>query len=105
MDAQIKKGILDMCVLHLIFVEKEIYGYDVIKKMKTYFPEVNESTFYSILRRLNKNGYTEILFKDILSNGPPRKYYRLTESGKESLQISKNEWNNLLDIIKKIGIN
>lgn len=104
MDAQIKKGILEMCILHIIFINEEIYGYDIIKKMKTYFPEVNESTFYSILRRLYKNNATNITFKDISSNGPPRKYYRLTESGKTLLETTKSEWSYLVNIVKEIGI-
>lgn len=102
MDAQIKKGVLDMCILHIIS-KKDMYGYDVMKQMGTLFPEVNDSTFYSILRRLNKEKLTEVYWgKD--SNGPPRKYYRITEAGKNALVEDINNWRKLIDIVSSIGI-
>lgn len=91
-----------MCVLYYI-TQEEAYGYDIMQKMHTFFPEVNESTFYSILRRLHKNGEAEIYAKDI-SNGPARKYYRITEMGQEKLHQNINEWNELVKIIREIGI-
>jgi len=71
MEAQIKKGILEMCVLYTIR-DREMYGYDVMKSMKRHFPEVNESTFYAILRRLHADGSAEITLGEE-SNGPTRK--------------------------------
>jgi len=102
MNAQIKKGILEMCLLHVIS-EKEMYGYDIMKKMSVYFPEVNESTFYSILRRLNKEGATETYLGDT-SNGPKRKYYRITKFGLEKLEDDIKSWKQINNIVEAIGI-
>jgi PadR family transcriptional regulator PadR len=101
-EAQLKKGILEMCVLFTLR-EKEMYGYDVMKSMKQYFPEVNESTFYAILRRLYADGNAEIFTGDT-SNGPIRKYYRITPKGKEALQESIASWNRISTLVEKIGI-
>jgi PadR family transcriptional regulator PadR len=102
MDAQIKKGILDMCILHIIS-KQDIYGYDIMKQMSAFFPEVNDSTFYAILRRLHKDKLTEVYWgKD--SNGPPRKYYRITETGWNSLKEDINNWKKLIQIVSSMGI-
>ena len=102
MNAQIKKGILEMCILYVIS-EKEMYGYDIMKRMSKYFPEVNESTFYSILRRLNKDGSTETYLGKV-SNGPKRKYYRITEKGIENLDKNIGSWKKIISIVKDLGI-
>lgn len=102
MDAQLKKGVLEMCILYGIS-RQEMYGYDIMQKMHQYFPEVNESTFYAILRRLNKEGAAETyLGKE--SNGPQRKYYRITEEGRKSLAESVRDWEKLLMIVQELGV-
>ncbi len=102
MDAQIKKGVIDMCILHIIS-KQDMYGYDVMKQMGGLFPEVNDSTFYAILRRLNKEKLTEVYWGKA-SNGPPRKYYHITEAGKNALVEDINNWRKLIDIVSSIGI-
>lgn len=102
MDAQLKKGILDMCILHYIS-QNEMYGYDIMQNMHRYFPEVNESTVYAILRRLNKEGSTET-YLGSESNGPQRKYYRITEEGKITLNANIKDWNNICNIVNELGI-
>lgn len=102
MNAQMKKGVLEMCILHTISKE-EMYGYDIMKKMTIYFPEVNESTFYSILRRLNKEGAAETYFGKE-SNGPKRKYYRITENGKKKLKDDVQSWKQINGIVNTIGV-
>lgn len=102
MDAQIKKGILEMCILHFIAKESP-YGYDIIQKMHSYFPEVTESTFYAILRRLYKEG-AATTFEGSVSKGPVRKYYRITEQGKERLSQMKADWEYLRNVIHEMGI-
>lgn len=102
MDAQLKKGVLDMCILYII-QQKEMYGYDIMKYMGEFFPEVDESTFYAILRRLKRDGLTEVYYgKD--SNGPRRKYHRILKAGKDSLQKSIMDWKNIQAIVNEIGI-
>lgn len=102
MDAQMKKGVLEMCILYWISIE-EMYGYDVMKRMSCFFPEVNDSTFYAILRRMAKEGFAEIQYGKE-SNGPRRKYYHITLLGEKYLSDSKEDWKNLIRIIKEISI-
>lgn len=102
MDSQMKRGILEMCVLYQ-FLSQDYYGYDIMARMKSFFPEVNDSTFYVILRRLNADGYTKNYY-GMESNGPQRKYYTITEKGREHLQHSIEDWVQLKDIVKEIGI-
>lgn len=102
MDAQMKKGVLEMCILYCISIE-EMYGYDIMKRMNCFFPEVNESTFYAILRRMNKEGFAGIRYGEE-SNGPRRKYYHITSMGENYLKESKEDWKKLNSIIKEIGI-
>ncbi|MDF2538874.1 MAG: putative transcriptional regulator [Herbinix sp.] len=102
MDAQMKKGILEMCILYLVSKEN-VYGYDLIKIMHKYFPDVNESTFYAVLRRLSKDGSTEIYMGQV-SGGPVRKYYKITENGIKYLNDSVTDWNNINEIIHIIGV-
>jgi PadR family transcriptional regulator PadR len=102
MEAQIKKGILEMCVLFTISA-KEMYGYDVMKTMRRHFPEVNESTFYAILRRLAADGSAEITL-GTESGGPTRKYYRITAKGREVLQNNIESWQRIRTIVEVIGI-
>lgn len=102
MEAQLKKGVLELCVLFTLR-DREMYGYDVMKSMKHFFPEVNESTFYAILRRLNADGSTEItLGKE--SGGPPRKYYRITDAGREVLKNGIDGWNRVRSAVEALGI-
>ena len=104
MNAQIKKGILETCILWIVKTENSIYGYDLIKKMTEFFPEVNESTFYSILRRLEqKECLSSSLEKS--TEGPPRKYFSVTQSGEAELKELVDEWNELKQIMEGLGIN
>lgn len=101
-DSQMKKGILEMCLLFLI--EKEdLYGYELIKRMESGFPDVEESTFYAILRRLHSSGYTDTYLSNE-SNGPQRKYYRITEEGRAALRRSIADWGALLEAVRNVGI-
>ncbi|MDR1704526.1 MAG: PadR family transcriptional regulator [Clostridiales bacterium] len=102
-DAQLKKGVLEMCVLNMIRAEPT-YGYDVMKNIKLYFPEVNESTVYVILRRLHGDGGAEVTVKDG-SGGPPRKYYKITEAGLRQLASHIASWRRVNEALEKMGIN
>ena len=86
-DAQIKKGILELCVLQLI-KELPTYGYEAIKTIRRHFPEVSESTIYAILRRLHIEKHADVLLCED-SGGSPRKYYVLTASGADLLESNK----------------
>lgn len=101
MDAQIKKGVLEMCILQKLSA-KDYYGYNLMQEMKTLFPEVSDSTFYSILRRLNKMG-DAIIYYGNDSGGPQRKYYQITEQGKMSLKKKNEEWMQLQKIVLSLN--
>lgn len=81
MDAQLKRGLLNICILQLL-KQDDMYGYDMIKILLEYFPDTDESTFYAILRRLNKEHLTDMYYSNV-SNGPKRKYYKITEIGRQ----------------------
>ena len=102
MDAQLKKGILELCLLQRLSGEPK-YGYDIIQALRVHFPEVTESTFYAILRRLAKEGAADT-FQGGESNGPVRKYYRLTEEGRERLEQMVGDWRRLREIVEGLGI-
>jgi PadR family transcriptional regulator PadR len=102
MEAQMKKGVLEMCVLFTIR-DKEMYGYDIMKNLKKHFPEVNESTFYAILRRLHAEKHAEVFLGEE-SNGPTRKYYRISESGRDYLRNCLQDWQRICEIVAEIGI-
>lgn len=103
MNVQLKKGILEMCVLHIIDQNKSMYGYTIMKEISLLFPDVNESSIYTILRRLYKSDFLEITLKDSIE-GPQRKYYSLTKEGDQLLKEQKMEWKNLKTILDKLNI-
>ncbi len=100
MNAQMKKGLIEMCILHYLS-KKDLYGYDVMKLMQKDFPDVATSTFYSILRRLHKE---RALFSYVSESpdGPQRKYYTITDVGVELLVNSVKDWENIRDSVDNI---
>ena len=103
MDAQLKKGILEMCVLFQLR-EQEKYGYEIMRQITDIFPDVYDGSIYSILRRLNSEGYTQTFMKDVPSGGPARKYYRITDAGITYLDETIKEWRSLMKKVKALGI-
>lgn len=94
MDTQLKRGLLDICVLAAI-KDQESYGYQIIKDVKPYI-EISESTLYPILRRLETQQLLTV--KSMEYNGRLRKYYYITKFGKERLDSFKNEWKEVISI-------
>lgn len=94
MDVQLKRGLLDTCVLAAI-KDEESYGYQIVKDMKPYV-DISESTLYPILRRLET---AELLtVRSAEHNGRLRKYYRITEAGLSRIQAFKEEWREIMSI-------
>jgi len=91
-----------MCLLAILSKEEQ-YGYDIIRRMQGYFPETNESSFYAILRRLKSEGLLE-QFPGTQSDGPPRKYYRITDWGRDMLGKQAADWHRLTDIMHELGV-
>ena len=94
MDIQLKRGLLDFCVLAAIKHE-DSYGYQIIKDMKPYV-DISESTLYPILRRLEA---AELLtVRSVEHNGRLRKYYRITPAGLERIAAFEQEWKEIMSI-------
>ena len=94
MDIQLKRGLLDVCVLAAIKNEAS-YGYKIIKDMKPYI-EMSESTLYTILPRLELSGLLTV--EAVEHGGRLRKYYRITEGGKARILEFKREWREVMSI-------
>ncbi len=94
MDIQLKRGLLDVCVLAAIKSE-DSYGYKIIKDMKPYI-ELSESTLYTILKRLETAQMLTVRTAE--HGGRLRKYYRITNLGLERIKEFKNEWKEMLSI-------
>ena len=89
MNAQFKKGILELVVL-ISVTKRDMYGYELVSEVSKII-DVNEGTIYPLLKRLTNEHYFETYLKES-SEGPPRKYYHLTVSGKAYTDNLKAEW-------------
>jgi len=98
--AQMKKGILEMCILSIL-KNKEAYPSDIIDELRKAKLLVVEGTLYPLLTRLKKAGLLSYRWEESTS-GPPRKYYIITDEGKEALDELKMSWNELTESISKI---
>ena len=94
MDAQLKRGVLDVIVLKAIKNE-DSYGYKIIKDVKPVL-ELSESTLYTILKRLEEAKMLEV--RVVIHEGRIRKYYHITQAGLKRIEDFKNEWKELMDI-------
>ena len=96
MDIQLKRGLLDVCVLAAIRGE-DTYGYQIIKEMKPYI-ELSESTLYTILKRLETANMLTVRTAE--HNGRLRKYYHITEGGRKRIEEFKEDWQEIMTIYR-----
>ena len=96
MDIQLKRGLLDVCVLAAIRSE-DSYGYKIIKDMKPYI-ELSESTLYTILKRLESSDMLTVQTAE--HGGRLRKYYHITDKGLKRIEDFKKEWDEILSIYR-----
>ena len=96
MDIQLKRGLLDVCVLASI-KSKDSYGYQIIKDMKPYI-ELSESTLYTILKRLEAANMLTVRTAE--HDGRLRKYYHITGAGLKRLEDFKGEWREIMSIYR-----
>jgi PadR family transcriptional regulator PadR len=94
MDIQLKRGLLDVCVLAAIKNE-DSYGYQIIKDLKPYI-ELSESTLYTILKRLETADMLTVRTAE--HGGRLRKYYRITEEGVRRIEEFKEDWKEIFSI-------
>ena len=96
MDIQLKRGLLDVCVLAAIRSE-DSYGYKIIKDMKPYI-ELSESTLYTILKRLETSKMLTVRTAE--HDGRLRKYYHITDEGLKRIDEFKSDWREILSIYR-----
>jgi Predicted transcriptional regulators len=101
MDTQLKKGVLEMCVL-IQLSRQDMYGYEIMKIIQDVFPEVYDGSIYTILRRIKGEGYAETYMKDVPSGGPSRKYYRITPPGREYCGRIRSEWDGMMMRVEQL---
>ena len=94
MDIQLKRGLLDVCVLAAI-KDDESYGYQIIKDIKPYI-DMSESTLYTILKRLELSNMLTVRTSE--HGGRLRKYYRITKAGLGRIEDFKDEWREVMSI-------
>lgn len=95
--AQMRKGVLEMCIL-AIAREEEVYPSDIIERLKRNDLIVVEGTLYPLLTRLKNDGLLDYSWRE--SNaGPPRKYFKTTESGRTSLGALQESWHQLVQSV------
>ena len=99
MDIQLKRGILDVCVLAAI-KDEDSYGYKIIKDLKPYI-ELSESTLYTILKRLESSGMLTVRTAE--HGGRLRKYYRITKAGLRKIEDFKEEWREVMLIYEFVS--
>ncbi|MGQ0680332.1 MAG: PadR family transcriptional regulator [Actinomycetota bacterium] len=88
---QMRRGFLEYCVLALL-KDRQYYGFDLVRALSEVEGMVtSEGTIYPLLTRLRKDGQVETSWEESPS-GPPRRYYRLTDKGREALEQFTKEW-------------
>jgi PadR family transcriptional regulator PadR len=102
-QVQMRKGILEFCILHIIS-RGEVYASDMLVELTSAKIMVVEGTLYPLLTRLRKAGLVDYKWVESQS-GPPRKYYTLTNDGKEFLGGLDQTWTELVNSTKKIIAN
>ena len=96
MDIQLKRGLLDVCVLAAI-KDKDSYGYQIIKDLKPCL-SLSESTLYTILKRLETAGALTV--RSVEHDGRLRKYYHITGAGLRRIEEFKEDWKEILSIYR-----
>jgi|LSQX01.2.fsa_nt_gb PadR family transcriptional regulator PadR len=99
MDIQLKRGLLEVCVLAEL-EQGDSYGYQIVKDLSTVV-EISESTLYPILKRLETSQCLRVF--SVEHNGRLRRYYRITENGKKRIKDFLNEWEEVMNVYSFIN--
>ena len=99
MNAQYKKGVLELCVLSLL-KKHNCYGYEISEYLSCHI-DIADGTVYPILRKLKADGLLTTYLQEE-SGGPPRKYYKLTQLGLESYLVDRAEYLKFAGAVKKL---
>jgi PadR family transcriptional regulator, regulatory protein PadR len=98
--AQMRKGVLELCILSII-AQKDAYASDILAQLKSSSLIVVEGTLYPLLTRLKNDGYTSYRWEESKS-GPPRKYFQITQAGREFLEGLKADWIQLVESVSSV---
>jgi PadR family transcriptional regulator PadR len=98
LDVQIKKGLLEACVL-TVLKKKDSYGYQIIRDITSCIA-ISESTLYPILKRLEGGGY--LTTYSLEHQGRLRKYYKITELGEQKIETFLQDWNEVMRVYRFI---
>ncbi len=96
---QMRRGVLEMCILSIIS-EKEAYPSDIIERLKEVELIVKEGTLYPLLSRLKKDGLLEYNWQES-TQGPPRKYFNITDTGRQFLDGLLENWQKLIHSVQQ----
>ena len=99
LNIQFKKGVLELCVLSMLF-KKDCYGYELVNEISKNI-DISEGTIYPLLKRLKDDGFFTTYLEES-QEGPPRKYYKLTERGIEIKIELEKEWSKFVEGVNKI---
>ena len=99
MNTQYKKGVLELCVLELLR-QRDCYGYEISEILSQRI-DIADGTVYPILRKLKADGLLTTYLQEE-SDGPPRKYYKLTELGRETYQNDRAEYLNFAQSVRTL---
>jgi PadR family transcriptional regulator PadR len=92
--AQMRKGVLELCILAII-EEDEVYPSDIIARLKSNDLIVVEGTLYPLLTRLKNDGLLDYTWRES-NSGPPRKYFKITDLGRQFLEALSDSWKQLV---------
>ena len=99
MTTQLKKGTLELCVLSLLS-RADMYGFELVGAISSQI-QISEGTIYPLLKRIKDEGYVTTYLQES-QEGPPRKYYSLTQSGRLTLENLEAEWQSISTGINNI---
>lgn|SRR5690349_2156369 len=98
-QTQLRKGVLELCVLTLLS-RGDAYGYEIASKLMADVG-MGEGTIYPLMRRMQEDGLVSTYLVEA-SGGPPRKYYRLTDGGRKTLAAQRGEWKSFQAAVEKM---
>ncbi len=98
-QVQLKKGVLELCVLALL-MRHDSYAYEIASRLAEGI-DMGEGTIYPLMRRMQSDGLVDTYLVES-AQGPPRKYYRLTQAGRSSFAAQKSEWRTFVNAVDAI---
>ncbi len=102
-ESQMRKGLLELCILGIIQRQKEAYPSDILEQLKGSKLVVLEGTLYPLLTRLKNGGFLSYRWEESLS-GPPRKYYCLTNEGVNFYEQLRTTWDELSNAVNNLTV-